>query len=376
MIKSLLILSSFLIGYATFAQDDCYKRLEDAFAKRGAYTVADEMHRNVILSYFGNEGTSCVSGKARVENGQIVSLFIQYDDNTYELIEKKFYNYKRAPPLIENGISQMIYTPDGEKFKVIFIEKLKPKQKTVKEAALPDEIAGNQDQKIETNPSTINPSIESNSEDWLSSGTGFFLSKDGYIATNYHVVENSNEIAVEFYHNAKKKRYNADIIVTDQVNDLAILKIIDTNFKFKTEIPYVFSTSIKDLATEVFTLGYPFSSIMGDQIKFTDGKISAKTGILDDVTVYQITVPIQPGNSGGPLFDGNGNLIGITSSALNKEFFNSENVNYAIKSSFLKNLIDVLPEKIKLPNYTSIYNLSLPEKVKLIEGYVPIILVK
>ena len=125
MIKSLLILSSFLIGYATFAQDDCYKRLEDAFAKRGAYTVADEMHRNVILSYFGNEGTSCVSGKARVENGQIVSLFIQYDDNTYELIEKKFYNYKRAPPLIENGISQMIYTPDGEKFKVIFIEKLK-----------------------------------------------------------------------------------------------------------------------------------------------------------------------------------------------------------------------------------------------------------
>jgi hypothetical protein len=140
MKKGLLILSSFLIGYATFAQDDCYKRLEEAFAKRGAYTVADDMHRNVIISYFEKEGTSCVSGKARVENGQIVSLFIQYDDNTYELIEKKFYNDKKAPPSIDNGISQMIYTPDGEKFKVIFIEKLKPKQKTVKEAALPGDL--------------------------------------------------------------------------------------------------------------------------------------------------------------------------------------------------------------------------------------------
>jgi hypothetical protein len=127
MKKGLLILSSFLIGYATFAQDDCYKRLEEAFAKRGAYTVADDMHRNVIISYFEKEGTSCVSGKARVENGQIVSLFIQYDD-------------KKAPPSIENGISQMIFTPDGEKFKVIFIEKLKPKQKTVKEAALPGDL--------------------------------------------------------------------------------------------------------------------------------------------------------------------------------------------------------------------------------------------
>ena len=140
MKKGLLILSSFLIGYATFAQDDCYKRLEEAFAKRGAYTVADDMHRNVIISYFEKEGTSCVSGKARVENGQIVSLFILYDDNTYELIEKKFYNDKKAPPSIENGISQMIFTPDGEKFKVIFIEKLKPKQKTVKEAALPGDL--------------------------------------------------------------------------------------------------------------------------------------------------------------------------------------------------------------------------------------------
>ncbi|MEY4603219.1 MAG: hypothetical protein RIT43_511 [Bacteroidota bacterium] len=140
MKKGLLLVSSFLLGFTLFSQDDCYKRLEEAFAKRGSYTVADDMHRNVIISYFEKEGTRCVSGKVKVENGQIVSLFLMYDDNTYELIEKKFYNEKKAPPTIENGISQMILTPDGEKFKVIFIEKLKPKQKTVKEAVLPGDL--------------------------------------------------------------------------------------------------------------------------------------------------------------------------------------------------------------------------------------------
>ena len=138
MKKRILILSSLVLSFSSFSQDDCYKRLEEAFSKRGAYTVADDMHRNVIISYFEKEGTRCVSGKARVENGQIVSIFIMYDDNTYELLEKKFYNEKKAPVTIDNGISQMILTPDGEKFKVIFIEKLKPKQKTVKEATLPD----------------------------------------------------------------------------------------------------------------------------------------------------------------------------------------------------------------------------------------------
>ena len=94
----------------------------------------------MFISYFEKEGTTCVSGKARVENGQIVSVFIQYDDNTYELIDKKFYNDKKAPPTITNGISEMIYTPDGEKFKIIFIEKLKPKQKTLKEVTLPSDL--------------------------------------------------------------------------------------------------------------------------------------------------------------------------------------------------------------------------------------------
>ena len=157
---------------------------------------------------------------------------------------------------------------------------------------------------------------------------------------------------------------------------MAIIQISDPAFKTLPTIPYVFNYSIKDVGTDVFALGYPMADVMGDEIKFTDGKISAKTGIEGDIRVYQISVPIQHGNSGGPLFDSKGNLVGITSSMLNKEMFNSENVNYAIKSSYLKNLIDVMPENITLPNHLDIYNKTLTEKIKLLSDFIPIIRVK
>ena len=115
---------------------------------------------------------------------------------------------------------------------------------------------------------------------------------------------------------------------------------------------------------------------MGTEIKFTDGKISSKTGIQGDITSYQISVPIQPGNSGGPLFDFDGNLIGITSSGVNRKLDITENVNYAIKSSYLKNLIDVLDYKLTLPNDISISNMTLTEKIKKLSDYVVLIKIK
>jgi hypothetical protein len=141
MKKSLLLLPAFFLLFSVNAQDDCYKRLEDAFTKRGAYGVGDDMHRNVIVSFFEKDGSStCVSGKARVENGKIVSILIQYNDETYEPYDKKFYNEKKQLPGIVNGISEMIFSADGEKLKVIFFDKLKPKQKTAKEIVLPEDL--------------------------------------------------------------------------------------------------------------------------------------------------------------------------------------------------------------------------------------------
>jgi hypothetical protein len=141
MKKALLLFSALMLTVAVSAQSDCYKRLEEAFSKRGAYGVGDDMHRNVIVSFFEKDGSnSCVAGKARVENGKIVSILIQYNDETYEPYDKKFANDKKQQPAIVNGISEMIYSVDGEKLKVIFIEKLKPKQKTAKEVVLPDDL--------------------------------------------------------------------------------------------------------------------------------------------------------------------------------------------------------------------------------------------
>ena len=218
--------------------------------------------------------------------------------------------------------------------------------------------------------------VSGGSSAWKGNGSGFFINEKGYIATNYHVVKDAKAIQVEYFQKGVKSTFEATVIVTDKQNDLAIIKIKDTKFKNLPAIPYVFSTTIKDVGSTVFALGYPMANVMGDEIKFTDGKISSKTGIEGDITVYQISVPIQPGNSGGPLFDNKGNLVGITSSALNKEYFNSENVNYAIKTTYLKNLIDVMPESISLPKNIEIYNKPLTEKIKLLSDFIPIIRVQ
>lgn len=215
-----------------------------------------------------------------------------------------------------------------------------------------------------------------NTTEWKGNGSGFFIHEKGYIATNYHVIEEATEIQITYFQNGDKKTYPAEIVVTDKQNDLAIIRIIDSAFQSLPKIPYYFNSNIKDVGTEVFALGYPMAHVMGNEIKFTDGKISSKTGIEGDITVYQISVPIQPGNSGGPLFDSEGNLVGITSAALNRDYFNSENVNYAIKASYLKNLIDVMPESISLPNDNTIYSKSLTEKIKVLSDFTPIIRIR
>lgn len=212
----------------------------------------------------------------------------------------------------------------------------------------------------------------SSTASWKASGTGFFINENGYIATNYHVIDGMKTIQVEYLQNGKKYTHSAEVVVSDPTNDLAILRITDNSFVRLPKIPYVFTAKTEDVGTEVFTLGYPKTQKLGDEIKFTDGKVSAKTGVQGDIRLYQISVPITHGNSGGPLFDSKGNLIGITSSGWDNE----NSINYAIKSIYLKNLIDVLPESITLPNDTSIADKSLTEKVKILSDFVPFILVK
>ena len=138
---------------------------------------------------------------------------------------------------------------------------------------------------------------------------------------------------------------------------------------------YNFKTRSSDVGTKVYAYGYPFAlNLMGKEIKVTDGIISSKTGFDGNITTYQITAPIQPGNSGGPLFDDKGNLVGINSSGVNKEL--ADNVGYTIKSSYILNLLDVMPKTIELPSSKKLQSLPLTEQIKEISKYVVLVKVK
>ena len=147
------------------------------------------------------------------------------------------------------------------------------------------------------------------------------------------------------------------------------------NFDGLDDLPYNFKSRSSDVGTKVYAFGYPMAlSIMGKEIKVTDGIISSKTGFDGNITTYQITAPIQGGNSGGPLFDDKGNFIGINSSGLRADV--ADNVGYTIKSSYVMNLIDVLPKSIELPSNTKLQSLPLTEQIKEISKYVVLVKVK
>lgn len=205
--------------------------------------------------------------------------------------------------------------------------------------------------------------VDSKPSQWT--GTGFAL-LDGYIATNYHVVENAKYIFVQGIKGDFITKYSATVIATDKYNDVALLHISDKNFNGFGKIPYQVKTSTSDVGEDIFVLGYPMTSTMGDEIKLTTGVISSKTGYQGDVSLYQISAPVQPGNSGGPLFDKQGNLIGIVS-AKHKD---AENVGYAIKASYLKNLVESAVSTSILPSTNSISNIPLTNKVKSLKNFV------
>lgn len=180
-------------------------------------------------------------------------------------------------------------------------------------------------------------------------GTGFLLTTKGLVATNYHVVENANAITVNFPDGKSK---NAKVKIKDTKNDIAILEL--ESFSSEVSLPAVPFTladmgSIK-VGEEVFAIGFPLGSLMGSTPRLSTGRISSQFGIQDDPRLFQISNPLQPGNSGSPLFNRRGELIGIVVSGLNAKYFYEDqgiipqNVNFAIKASYLESLISLIPE--------------------------------
>lgn len=196
-----------------------------------------------------------------------------------------------------------------------------------------------------------------------SRGTGFIISKEGFIITCYHVVKGSDSINVTGINNDFYKKYDAYIYAKDTINDIALLKINDTIQNI--DIKYCFKWNNCEKGEEVFTLGFPKVNEMGNEIKLTNGIINSVTGFNNDMTTYQISSPIQPGNSGGPLFNKDGFIIGVVNAKLPNNTF--EDVGYAIKSIFVENLLSSLPVNIKIADSNLIINEPLTEQVKIIK---------
>ena len=200
-------------------------------------------------------------------------------------------------------------------------------------------------------------------ETWT--GTGFAL-KNKYIVTNYHVVDGASKISVKGIQGNFNKSYTAEIVGLDKINDLALIRITDSDFTGFGTIPYSISNITADVGSEIYVLGFPLTATMGEEIKLTTGIISSKTGFQGDVALYQISAPIQPGNSGGPLFDSKGNIIGIVSAKHN----GAENVGYAIKTNYLRNLVESCSSLSILPTSNLVASLPLTGKVKIERNFV------
>ena len=197
------------------------------------------------------------------------------------------------------------------------------------------------------------------------SGTGFAI-KNGYVVTNYHVVEGAKSIKVYGVKGQMNIGLFANVVSTDKTNDLAILKISDPSFTGFGSIPYSIKNQTLDVGENVWVLGYPLTQYLGNEIKLTNGLISSKSGYQGDVATYQITAPVQPGNSGGPMFDSKGNIVGIVNAGVP----GADNVGYAIKTTYLFNLADISSILSSLPTSNTIAQLSLPEQVKRTKDYV------
>jgi S1-C subfamily serine protease len=188
------------------------------------------------------------------------------------------------------------------------------------------------------------------SDDLKSSGSGFFITDDGYLVSNNHVVKGATKVRLI----TSGGTLDATVVQVDVANDLALLKV---SGKF---LPWPIAESrTVHLGVTVATVGFPEIVSQGFAPKLAKGEIASLSGIQDDPGYFQISVPVQHGNSGGALVDEHGNVVGVVSAKLGMAIGRAqssdelpENVNYAVKSSLLLNFLESVPgisAKLKQP---------------------------
>lgn len=185
--------------------------------------------------------------------------------------------------------------------------------------------------------------------------TGFLVSSQGYVITSHHVINKADSVYIQ---NEKYGSLKAVVVHSDPVNDVSVLKIV-TPVKIES-LPYTLTDIDAELAEDVYTLGFPREDVV-----FGEGSISSLTGYRANPNAYQVSVPVNPGNSGGPLLNNKGDLIGMISGVQTQ----ASGATFAIKSTVLKQIVtdsvlDSLSVPVKLPRQNSIKNFTRVQQVK------------
>jgi S1-C subfamily serine protease len=189
-------------------------------------------------------------------------------------------------------------------------------------------------------------------------GTGFAITNDGYLVTNYHVIEGNDSIYIQ---NHEGKYFKASLKAFDLANDIAILKVENKNFRFgKTEVPYTFAEDKSGLATRIYTLGFP-----KEELVYNEGYISGKNGFRADSMQYRLELPTEDGQSGSPVLDEKGNVLAIVTAHGNQD----EGNTYAVSSIALLQLIDNDLPKLDVPKINKLRKLSREQQVEKLEYY-------
>lgn len=198
------------------------------------------------------------------------------------------------------------------------------------------------------------------------SGTGFFVTNDGYLVTNHHVVESANEVMILI---ADGRSLRGRIVTTDPAHDLALVKVE------MTTRPLTIRDS-RNLAVgeDVFTVGYPLPPVQGLDPKTTFGRVNALSGIQGNTRHLQIDVPVQPGNSGGPLIDSKGRVVGIVHAGLSPGI--AQNVNYAVKADYLIGILRAYTNGSWQQSAGAEQNRDLPSLIKAVKPSVALVLIK